>query len=534
MGYLQMRDSVVINHSYFFPMKDDGTLYTTGSNRLPYIKRAACTLTAIAEYRKLICSGQMPVERIGKRKTPLCSTSFKYMFHTCRIARKGQDEYRLYDPHEYKHCILAYSGQFFSFDFVDDYQKALPREILEQSLERCVDKAKQQRTKTPQLGFLTGVNRDDCAEYREQLMKISGMKEALERLESGAVLICLDDFSPSTWNECVPLFWYGGNSGHYMNRWFDKPMQFVIEENGRMSFMGEHSMIDGHPTVGLMNHVENMTYKDIVNKDSDHDTSSSQTTPVVEHVFEGVLESVISNEDVMSSIDRAKQEFISLTKAQNMTIDFFPHYGSEYIKRLDFSPDAFVQMAFQLASYRLFGTQVATYESSQVRGFLHGRTEAIRTVSFRSNEFVKCMGLSAAQNEDNPVIREKKISTLRAAAYVHSKYSHLASKGLGCDRHLFGLALASDSDNKRPTLLDDPVFLRSQHWRLSTSTLPYTPGFGCVVDDGIGIGYTVKSHSMYFAVSSRAKNKIWVRDFIRNTEEALTEMRKLLDADRSK
>ena len=39
------------------------------------------------------------------------------------------------------------------------------------------------------------------------------------------------------------------------------------------------------------------------------------------------------------------------------------------------SPDAYAQMAIQLAYYRLKGTVRATYESAQTRKFLAGRTE---------------------------------------------------------------------------------------------------------------------------------------------------------------
>jgi carnitine O-acetyltransferase len=48
----------------------------------------------------------------------------------------------------------------------------------------------------------------------------------------------------------------------------------------------------------------------------------------------------------------------------------FQGFGSSFIKKSGFPPDAFVQVAMQLATYRLFGEQVATYEATQVRPFL--------------------------------------------------------------------------------------------------------------------------------------------------------------------
>lgn len=46
-----------------------------------------------------------------------------------------------------------------------------------------------------------------------------------------------------------------------------------------------------------------------------------------------------------------------------------------------FSPDAFVQMAYQAAYYSLYGRVESTYEPAMTKAFLHGRTEAIRSVT---------------------------------------------------------------------------------------------------------------------------------------------------------
>ena len=127
-----------------------------------YIMRAACALTVIADYRKSVCSGQLPVERSGHKKSPLCSTAFKYMFHTCRIPKQGQDGYKLYDPSLYRHCVVGVDGQFFAMDFVDDNQNPIPLESLEAGLKKCVSRAEQWRMGQPQIpgiGILTGENR---------------------------------------------------------------------------------------------------------------------------------------------------------------------------------------------------------------------------------------------------------------------------------------------------------------------------------------------------------------------------------------
>jgi carnitine O-acetyltransferase len=67
----------------------------------------------------------------------------------------------------------------------------------------------------------------------------------------------------------------------------------------------------------------------------------------------------------------------------------FKGYGKNFITSHGFSPDAFVQMAFQAAYFGLYGRIECTYEPAMTKAFLHGRTEAIRTVQPESVEFVK-------------------------------------------------------------------------------------------------------------------------------------------------
>lgn len=172
--------------------------------------------------------------------------------------------------------------------------------------------------------------------------------------------------------------------------------------------------------------------------------------------------------------------------------------------------------------------KVGTYEASQVRPFLHGRTETTRSVSEASNAFIKRMGLFPEKNEHDGEVRKEKIELLRTASFKHQKYLRDASNGQGCDRHFFGLSMLVDDNENAPTLFTDPVFQRSKRWRVSTSTLPVLPGFGCVVEDGVGIGYQVGTDDIYFAISSR-NGRNWTEALGHLLEEALLEMRLLFE-----
>ncbi len=192
LGYLQIRDPVVVNVSYFFQLDNSDT------KSIPGIKRGAAALVAMAQYRKLVCSGKLPTERIGKDKTPLCSVAFKYMFHSCRIPQPISDTFRIYDPSQNRHCIIACKGQFYAMDFVNENQDPLPLDVLENGLKHCTkiaDEAVKDGTSLPEMGIFTSGDRDSWAETHRYLQKVGGekMSEALALLQSGAFVLCLDD-----------------------------------------------------------------------------------------------------------------------------------------------------------------------------------------------------------------------------------------------------------------------------------------------------------------------------------------------------
>lgn len=211
----------------------------------------------------------------------------------------------------------------------------------------------------------------------------------------------------------------------------------------------------------------------------------------------------------------------------------FQGYGASFIKKSGFPPDAFVQAAMQLATYRLFGEQVGTYEATQVRSFLHGRTEVTRAVSTESEAFIKRMGLRPKLDEDDPLVHNEKIALLKKATSSHAKRAGLAANAQGVDRHLFGLSLMVKDGEKMPALFSDLVFLRSKRWRSSTSQLSHPRfnlwGFGEVVPDGVGLAYAILPRSCVFNITA-LRSTGWTDKLSELLEEALLEMRRLVEA----
>lgn len=74
-----------------------------------------------------------------------------------------------------------------------------------------------------------------------------------------------------------------------------------------------------------------------------------------------------------------------------MDVFTFKAYGKEYIKKQKVSPDAFIQVAMQLAFYKCRGRLVSTYESASIRRFQDGRVDNIRSATPEALAFVKSM-----------------------------------------------------------------------------------------------------------------------------------------------
>lgn len=201
---------------------------------------------------------------------------------------------------------------------------------------------------------------------------------------------------------------------------------------------------------------------------------------------------------------------------------------------MGFPPDAFVQVAMQLATLRLFGEQVGQYEATQVRSFLHGRTEVTRAATTDCEAFIKSMGRRPKWDEYDAIVCKEKIRLLKQATKTHSKYTGLAAQAQGVDRHLLGLYMLMRENEPAPILYSDPVFQRSKRWRSSTSQLSHPRfnlwGFGEVVPDGVGLAYAILPRSCVFNITAlRATG--WTDKLSELLEEALLEMRRLLEAE---
>jgi carnitine O-acetyltransferase len=335
-------------------------------------------------------------------------------------------------------------------------------------------------------------------------------KKSLDKIERAAFAVCLDDTSPVTREESSRACWHGDGQ----NRFFDKSLQFIVFENGKAGFNGEHSMMDATPTHRLCDFI----LEGLKNKTMDLGTSTVGSIPQPEKL-EFELDSGLEK-----SIDVAIKKFNDLIKTQDVKVTVFEEYGKNHIKKMKLSPDGYAQMAIQLAYFKTYGKCVPTYESAQTRKFGFGRTETCRSCTTESVEWVKAM--------QNPNLSLKIKGELgRKAIHAQTSYMAKAVEGKGVDRHLLGLRLLLKPEEQKPTLFTDPMYAATCHWKLSTSQISSEHfdgyGWGEVVSDGYGIAYMVKNNSLHFNLACQWLGADRLRD---NFMQALREMRQVFEA----
>ncbi|KAI9503896.1 Carnitine O-acetyltransferase mitochondrial [Coemansia spiralis] len=470
LSYMGYRDPVIPYVSYHYSFNNDPECIRPN-------QRAAKLICGALAFRKMLVDGSLQPEML--KDTPLCSHSYKFMFNACRIPRKPADYCRMVEYNGNETVVVVRNGQFFSFAFVRDGMQ-LRMDEIEATLDQIVAVA-DSNAAIP-VGILTADNRDSWAENRQLLLQASPINAAaLDAIESSAFILSLENDMPVTREEFSHAIWH--SNGH--NRWFDKPCQFVVCDNARAGFCGEHSMMDGTPTLRLVEYV--IGYK--------HEEPESN------RMLRGAVFKQLkfaTPPAVIGAVKKADAVFIEGIKKQHLKVLNFAAYGKEQIKKLGCSPDAYIQMVIQLAYTRLHNGARPTYEASMTRKFRHGRTETCRSVSNESTTWCRAMG-------NMSVDLEERVRLFRLALVKHTQLTREAVEAKGVDRHLLGLRMVLRSGEKKPEIFEDPAYSYSSHWYLSTSQISsenFTSyGWSEVTPKGYGIAYNIRKESLLIHIT---------------------------------
>ncbi|KAJ2009203.1 Carnitine O-acetyltransferase mitochondrial [Coemansia thaxteri] len=518
-AYFLNRASVCFNVNYFFGFRST-------SRPLPQALLAAALIDGAIRFRDSLESGSLEPDNI--RGKPMCMHQYQYMFATCRHPGQTRDWTEVYSREESGHIAVAHKGRFYILRLpatsADPGSRHNSISLLERRLQAIVERA-EHNERSKSIGVLTAALRDDWYAARECLLEVSPSNAAnLRMLESAAFLVSLESSAPSSHRD----FSHACYCSDGTNRYFDKNFQLLVFANGRYGFNGEHSLTDATTDMRLCNAlvsdvealVENLSEMlalTATETETESDAHNSEIYGTEELVFE-------YSDELLAHIQKAIAYFDATVDSRELSTLVFDSFGKEQIKQMKVSPDAFVQMAMQLAYYRKFRHVPPTYESASTKSYLRGRTETSRSVSQHSAEWCRMM-------VDHPETTGlyAKSEHLKQAIVQQSQYTALCAKGAGIDRHLLGLQYAVRPDEPLPEVFADSAFIGSRHWKLSTSQISdpilEAYGWGEVVDDGFGIAYRIDNDALHFNVVSQRLGSARLCQYF---SDALMDMRFLL------
>ncbi|CAN6661886.1 putative mitochondrial carnitine O-acetyltransferase [Trichomonascus vanleenenianus] len=565
-SYLNYDNPVVLNLNPFFLLEDDSTPYPTTQ-----VSRAATLTMSSLRFIRALRREELPADTF--KDSSLCMYQYSRLFGSARIPTSTGCVMQSYNAS--KHIVVICRSQFYWFDVLDDNNDLIMSEHdIALNFQSIIEDA--QRTPITEackgaVGVLTTENRRIWAQIRDDMMNSETEEEStnlecLKKIDWALFVVCLDNESPESLSDLsrnmlcgLSRVEKGVQVGTCTNRWYDK-LQIIVTKNARAGINFEHTGVDGHTVLRFVSDIYTDTilrFAKSINGQSPSLWATQSPDPAKRDPASFGNVSItprklefVSTPELSLAMRFAETRLADLIEQNDFQALEFHNYGMNTIKQMGFSPDAFVQMAFQAAYYSLYGRVECTYEPAMTKRFLHGRTESIRSVSQESVAFVRkfCEDAPAAQ----------KLEYLKRACQKHSKTTAACSQGMGQDRHLYALfciwkryveqnelmmddtsSTSSGETNYRRTstgsntssncedpLMNIPPIYADGGWDKLSNVIISTSncgnpslklfGFGPVSPEGYGIGYIIKDDSITICASSKHRQTTRFLDTLRS------------------
>jgi carnitine O-acetyltransferase len=516
--YLGRRDRIALNANFFFLFKDSGR---------PQVERAAGLIAGAVNYKRQLDLGLIPP--VMQRGVPQSMVQNKFLFSATRIPGAQQDTVRApYSaqspgPSTARHIVVFFRGAMFRLDVLGADGVPHSLDDLEAGLHAVMKAGAEPAAADTSVGHLTTMARAEWAAARESLLACHPRNaDALYDIETALFCVCLEDFAPADTQAACDQLLYGDRG----NRWFDKAVSFIVFADGRAGINVEHCELDGTTILSFTDAL-------LTTQAEEHSRQSgarSQGLPALEPV---VFE---LNDALRAQVRSAADAFAAYGENTATSTVSFADFSSNAAKALGVSPDAFVQVAYQLAHQRAKGHLGATYESIATRQYRLGRTEAMRVVTPGIRDFVAAMENPAADEETRR-------AAFRAAAEQHVARAKECQLGQAPEQHLWELELIQRRRGAELGVTEQPALYRTPGWLtmrddyLSTSSAPSANiqyfGFGSTSSRCIGVAYVLLPERFNIYLSTPLAVADQMRTFADRLREAVGELRELLAPERS-
>jgi len=447
--------------------------------------RMSLMLCTVLEKHLMIQREEWPISKMGKR-IPMDMQLYYKCFASSRTPGIERDyclNYTMKDGVpccEIRHVVVIKNRKFFSFDALTEDFQVLTQPELEIQFQRICNLAESQ-SEGPGVGSLTATDRITWKKAQDYLIALDAKNMEILDVINKALIVCiLDDAEPVSNSEVATESILGDSS----NRWYDKGNQLFCFKNGMNGNNTDHCQVDGFITRDIFESVRG----DIIK----HKGKWTGITEVRDLPHPIELQFQV-DEHILKEIELARDNHEKLRKNSFVVAEPIMNFGKQFAKDVSLHPDALLQMAIQLAYFRLHKRCVPTYETATTRQFQDGRTETMRACTMECKRFAEAM-------DSAELSTTSKIGVLKEACDRHSKLMEQCCNGQGIDRHLLGLRIVAEQEGfALPMIYQDKAWKLSGgdgNFTLSTSLSGYSRvcgGMGPMTLEGYGIFYTIES-----------------------------------------
>uniref|UniRef100_A0A3B4ZU04 Carnitine O-acetyltransferase-like n=1 Tax=Stegastes partitus TaxID=144197 RepID=A0A3B4ZU04_9TELE len=461
------------------------------------------TRSASIDRACMFCSETLPVEYMGGN--PLCMKQYSQLLSSCRIPGPEVDSvvYHAKSSNPPKHMTVVHNSQFFVLEVYNSDGTPLTVDQLYVQLEKICNSSPESDAEP--VGLLTTMDRDSWSKAFISLIKDKTNEESLSSIERSICTVCLDGPMPIASDESgvLRVLHGGGSEWNSANRWFDKTLQLIVGEDGTLGCNLSHAAADAIVFMAFLDYIMQ---------------SVVEPLPMPQKLHFNITP------DINKDIGKAKQNL-------DVSVMVFNHFGKNVLKAHKMSPDAFIQMAIQLAYYRMYQRCCASYEAASLRTFRDGRVATISTTTSASAAFIKAFDDPKKQNTE-------KVYLLKEAIKVHRSNTNLAVSGQDVEGHLKVLALqAVEEKISMPDIFTDVSYHKFLDYRLSTSQVPSRAGClpyaGPATPNLYDMCYYHTSDKIIFVVTAcHSCKENNVAQLVQVLEDAMLDMRALLEETR--
>ena len=483
-SYLAWREPLPLNMNYCFHLDREHW----GGGVEHFIMRIARTAALL---------GKNALEAERNRSGYQAMDQARSAFYS-RIPGLGADELMAVPLLAPVHITVLCQGFFFLLPLYGSSGEALSAGSLAQCLNSVRDEAARlagRGTQVSWTGAMTTAPREQAAALRATLKRSQVNRLTLTALEQSLLVLCLDSAAASNGHFAQKLL-----AGDAKNRWFDKSLQVIATEEGRFGINLEHAGCDAGIWAWLLEKAAALG----------DEQCAPENKPLPYRRLDWELDETVTTE-----LTDLAENFQQQNDAIELAQEVFCEFSREALKGMRTSPDAFLQVCFQLAQFEVFGELRSSYESVSMRGYAQGRTECARG----STQAALTLAEALRRNEQPSTLYE----LYRKAERAHLGRLVSCQRGQAVERYVYGLQNMFRQKGKalgitsEPAFFSDPGWLKIKHDSLSTSGMAVDGvlafAFAPVVEDGFGIGYVPGKNQTVVTVTSFHVSGMKARDF---------------------